>query len=108
VTLAVRILQARSAAAPSVDLAAPPAVVLLVGTLVASAVAGLATWRLTAPIRSAYRQGMLAAVSAFGTLLCSMIAVPIDHLFGRLGLLGLALAAFLGAVWLGRRLGRDT
>jgi hypothetical protein len=49
---------------------------------------------------------MLSLVSAFGTILVSLITIPADQAFGRPGLAGVALAAFAGCVWIGRGLGR--
>jgi hypothetical protein len=106
VVFAVRSLQRSAAPTPAVALGSAPAVALLGGTLVALVAAALATWRLLAPIRSPYRQGMLAMVAAFATLPASLVLLPIDRAFGRAGLAGTALLALAIAAALGRRLTR--
>lgn len=110
VSFTVRSLQlAAPAASPAeaVDLGSPAALVLLGGTGLALLAAALATWRLLAPIRSPYRQGMLAAVSAFGTMLVSLVTLPADRLFGRPGLAAVAALAFGLCLWIGRGFGRN-
>jgi len=58
---------------------------------------------LMAPIGSLYRRGALAMVSGFGTLVASLVTIPLDRGLGRPGLLLLALACAAGGLWLGRR-----
>jgi len=91
VALAVRTLQANRPAPAAIDLGGAPAVTLLAGTFVACLLAAVATWRVMAPARSPYRQGMLALVSFFASFVGSMIAWPIDRAWGRAGLLGLVI-----------------
>lgn len=104
-TFTVRTLQANAPPAESLDLAGPQALVLLLGTLAAMLAAAVTTWRLMAPARSPFRQGALAIVSAFATLVVSLVTMPIDRAFGRPGLLGLAVVALVlaGLGW--RRIG---
>jgi len=106
VNLAVRLMQSGSAPAGAIDLAAAPAVILLPGTFLACFAAAMITWRVMAPARNIYRQGMLAMVSFFGSFVVSLVAMPVDALFGRAGLAGLALLSLAGAVFIGRRIGR--
>jgi len=98
-TLLVRTIQASQPPAQSIELSSGPSIALLGGTFVALAAAAILTWRLLAPTKSPYRQGMLAVVAAFGTLLVSLLTMPIDRALGRPGLAGLA-ALSLGASWL--------
>jgi hypothetical protein len=102
----VRTLQRRTAPASEIDLGSAPAVVLLGGTLISLLAAAVAAWTLLEPIRSPYRQGMLALVSAFATLAVSMITIPVDQAFGPAGLLVIAAAAMTAMVLVGRRLVR--
>ena len=106
VSITVRSLQPAVAPEGGVDIASAPALVLLVGTGLALLAAAVSTWRLLAPIRSPYRQGMLALVSAFGTIVVSLVTIPADQAFGRAGLAVVALAAFAGCLWVGRGFGR--
>lgn len=57
------------------------------GTLAGVLLAGLVSWRLLAPVTSAYRRGGLAMVSAFATVVLMLVCTPIFELFGRNGLL---------------------
>ncbi len=99
VTLAVRTLQANRPASAAIDLGGAPALTLLGGTFLACLFAAIVTWKLMAPARSPYRQGMLAMVSFFASFVGSMVAWPIDRAWGRLGLVGLAaLAALVAAL----------
>lgn len=107
VSFTVRTLQQGQPAGGPVDLGSGPAVVLLGGTLAALLTAAIATWRLLAPIQSPYRQGMLAVVSAFGTLVVSLVTLPIDRALGRPGLAAAAVVAFAVAWGVGRTLGRS-
>ena len=107
VTLTVRTLQAGQTLPAQVDLGSAPAVILLAGTFGACFAAALATWRIMAPVRSPYRQGMLSMVSFFGSFLVSMVGWPVDRAFGRPGLLGVALAAAGVLALAGRKIGRE-
>lgn len=106
VSITVRSLPSGVTAEGGVDIASPPALVLLLGTGLALLAAAIATWRLLAPTRSPYRQGGLALVSAFGTMLVSLVTIPVDQALGRAGLAGVALLAFGGCLWIGRGFGR--
>lgn len=86
----VRSLQAGSAPTETPSLGSPAAVLLLGGTLAGIMAAATTTWRLLAPVGSTYRQGGLAMVTAFATLVVSLVAAPVDMAAGRWGLLGLA------------------
>lgn len=103
----VRTLQAGSPPPGALQLSSPPATALLAGTLIALLAAALATWRVLAPARSPYRQGILAMVSAFATVVVSLVTMPVDRAFGRTGLLVLAALAFGIAYWLYRRVARS-
>lgn len=86
------------------DLVSSPALVLLGGTLFASLAAALATWSVLTRLHNPFRQGMLAMVVAFGSLVLALVAMPVDRLVGRPGLLGLALIAGLASLLIHRRL----
>ena len=107
VTLVVRTIQSRTAPASSIDLGGAPAMVLLFGTLLACLAAAIAAWRIMAPIRNGYRQGMLAMVAAFGSFVVSIVTIPIDRAFGRPGLAVLIAVAIGLALVIGRRIGRQ-
>jgi hypothetical protein len=47
---------------------------------------------------------MLAMVTAFGSLVLALVAMPVDRLIGRPGLLGLALLAGLASLLIRRRI----
>ncbi|MGE0553887.1 MAG: hypothetical protein AB7R55_10705 [Gemmatimonadales bacterium] len=102
-TILVRTIQASQPPAQSIELSSGPSIALLGGTFVALTAAAVLTWRLLAPTRSPYRQGMLAMVAAFGTLLVSLLTMPIDRAFGRPGLAGLALVSLVASWRLIRR-----
>ena len=104
VTFVVRTLQANAPPDQKIDLGGGPAVFLLAGTLLSCFASALATWRLMAPAKNPYRQGMLAMVSFFASFVISILTIPVDRLGGRGGLAGLALAGFVAVVLLGRRL----
>jgi len=80
--------------------------VVLLGTLGAILAAGLATWKLLAPIRNPWRQAMLALIAGLGSFALSLVTLPIDRAFGRPGLLVLAGAAALACLLVFRRLHR--
>ena len=105
VGFAVRSLQVGQPPAPGTpDLVSTPAMVLLIGTLTSSLVAVAATWRCLAPLKNPFRQGMLSIVTAFGSLALALVAMPVDRLAGRPGLLLLALAAGATSYLINRRL----
>lgn len=95
---AVRSLQVGAPAATTPDLSSPAANLLLTGTVGGLLLAGIITWRWLTPVGSTYRQGGLSVVAAFATLVVSMLAMPVDGLLGRWGLLGLAVL-FAAAGW---------
>jgi hypothetical protein len=101
----VRTLQGAAPPATALDLSAPPAMALFLGTLVAIVSAAVVTWRILAPAQSPYRQGTLAMVSAFATIVVSLVTMPVDRALGPFGLLGLAAVALALAVFLHRRYG---
>jgi hypothetical protein len=107
---AVRSLQAGAPPSDTPDLSSPAAILLLIGTPVGMLAAAVLTWRALAPVGSTYRQGGLAMVSAFATLVVSLLAAPLDMAFGRVGLLGLLGACGLLAWLFWRRVerARDT
>lgn len=108
VTFVVRTLQANAPNNAKIDLGGGPAVILLAGTLLACFASALATWRIMAPAKNPYRQGMLAMVSFFASFVVSVLTIPVDHLAGRPGLAGLGLAGFAATVLIGRRLAAGT
>jgi hypothetical protein len=91
---------------PPVDpptLTSGPALVLLLGTFGGILLAGWVTWRRLAPIGNPWRQTMLGIIAGLGSLVVSLITIPIDRGLGRPGLLGLAILATLGSGWLAWR-----
>ena len=84
-----------------------PFYVLVGGTLLGVGVAGLITWMLLAPVRSTYRRGGLSVVSAFATAAGMLVAMPINQLAGRTGLLVLVVFSGLVALLLSRRLSSE-
>ena len=105
VTWTVRGLQGGGATQPP-SLTSTPALVLLLGTLGGIAAAGAATWIRLRPIGNPWRQAMLALIAGLGSFVVSLLTIPLDRRFGRPGLLGLALAAGLLCLLIGRRLSR--
>jgi len=81
-----------------------PFYVLVGGTMLGVAAAGLINWMLLAPVRSTYRRGGLSLVSAFATAAGMLVAMPINQLAGRSGLVGLVVVSGLVALLLSRRL----
>ncbi len=76
-----------------------PFTVLIAGTMAGIGAAALATWTVLAPVRSIYRRGTLSMVSGFATAAAMLVAMPLNHAFGRSGLV--ALVAVCGLiVWL--------
>jgi hypothetical protein len=108
VGLVVRTLQANRPPATGIDLGEGPAVVLLAGTVVACLGAAIATWRLMAPVRSTYRQGMFAMVAFFASFMGSVTSMLADRALGRAGLVALAALALAFGLWLARRLTRGS
>ena len=104
VAFAVATLRAQGALEPKIDLSAPPAVVLLWGTLFACFASAVATWRWLAPIRNGYRQGALAMVSFFAGFVVTLLMVPVNEFGGRVALGLIALAAFIAAGLIARRI----
>lgn len=91
---------------PRVDppsLSSAPALVLLIGTFGGILLAGLTTWRRLAPIGNPWRQTMLGVIAGLGSLVVSLVTIPIDRGLGRSGLLGLAVLAAAGCGWLAWR-----
>ena len=81
-----------------------PYYVLVGGTLTGIIAAGVTMWGLLAPVRSTYRRGALSVVAAFATAAGMLVAMPVNHLLGRSGLLGLVVVCGLGALLLSRLL----
>ncbi|HUL70371.1 MAG TPA: hypothetical protein VLT17_09090 [Gemmatimonadales bacterium] len=98
----VRTLQL-SSPPESPQLGSAPGVLLVAGTFGGLFMGGAVAFRLMAPIGSLYRRGALAMVSGFGTLVVSLVTIPLDRALGRTGLLFQALACALGCLWLARR-----
>ena len=105
VTWAVRTLQAGSPAPAAPSLGSGPALVLLLGTAAGVVGAGVATWTILAPIKNPWRQAMLSIITGLGSFALSIVTLPIDHAFGRSGLLALAALSGVGCLLIGRRLG---
>jgi hypothetical protein len=99
----VRTIQWLQPAAPP-ELATPAGALLVGGTVAAAGAAAVVTWTLLGPIGNPWRQGMFALLAAFGSFALSLVAIPVDRHFGRLGLVLLALVAGVIAWRLARRL----
>jgi hypothetical protein len=80
-----------------------PLYLLAAGTLGGIVVAGVVTWRLLAPVDSAYRRGGFALVSAFATVPLMQIYRPLHQALGRPALLGGAALMAALALLLARR-----
>lgn len=100
---AVRSILIGAAPATTPDLSSPAANLLLLGTFGGILLAAIVTWRILAPVGSTYRQGGLSMVSGFATFVVSMVALPVDVLVGRWGLLGLAAVFGFLASWFAGR-----
>lgn len=81
-----------------------PFYVLVGGTLSGIAAASMVTWTLLAPVRSTYRRGGLSIVSGFATAAGMLVAMPVNQLAGRAGLVALVVACGVAALLLSRRL----
>ncbi len=103
----VRTLQVGVPAASTPDLDSPAAFTLLLGAVAGVMLAAIVTWTLLSPIRSTYRQGGLAIVAGFATVvLVTVVSFPLDGALGRWGLLGAAVVAGLLARRLATAAGR--
>ncbi len=89
------------------DLNSATANILLYGTPTALFVAGVTTYSILRPIGSSYRQGGLAMVAAFASLVVSLVTMPLDRLAGRWGLALFALACGVLTYRLVRRAARQ-
>ena len=99
---AVRSLLVGAPASDTPNLDSMAANVLLIGTAGGILFAAVVTWRLLHPVGSTYRQGGLSIVAGFATLVVSLVAVPVNIVAGRWGLLILAAVAMLLAARLRR------
>lgn len=81
---------------------------LLYGTVTVPFLAGIATFVALRPIGSAYRQGGLGMVAAFGSMLAAFLTtIPAERLAGPAGLLVILLLAALAAWRLLARIARQ-
>jgi len=85
----LRTIQAATPAADTLDLGSAPAAVLFGGTVGGMVAAAVGTWHALRPVASTWRQGGLAMVAAFASLVVSVLAVPVDTWLGRWGVFGL-------------------
>jgi hypothetical protein len=105
VTLGVDVLKSGAALSDKPSLGSAHALVLLLGTPAAMALAGRATWALLAPIRNPWRQAMLSIVVGLGSFVLSFfLLVWLHGSFGREGILGLIGVAALVCFLIGRRI----
>ena len=91
----VRTLQRGQPPSNALDFSSGPAIMLLAGLLISCFAAGLTCWFLLAPVRNAYRQGMLAMIAFFGSFVLASVGMPLDQILGRNGLFVGAAAALL-------------
>ncbi|GEM_PF-966539 len=104
----VRQLQTGMPASDSPNFESAATNLLLYGTVTVPFLAGLATFLSLRPIASAYRQGGLGMVAAFGSMLVAFLTtIPAEGLAGPAGLLILALLAALAARALLHRMARQ-
>ncbi|MEP6571223.1 MAG: hypothetical protein ABJD11_00955 [Gemmatimonadota bacterium] len=90
ITGSLWIVRTMQASSPVTGTPAPfglTGVLVLSGTLIGVVAGGVAAWILMAPIESLYRRGGLSIVTGFGTLLVSIVNMPLDHYLGRTALL---------------------
>ena len=105
VTFGVDVLKSGAPLSDKPSLGAPHALMLLLGTPAAMALAGFATWTLLAPIRNPWRQAMLALVVGLGSFVLSALLIwPLHASFGRGGILGLIGVAATVCLVIGRRI----
>jgi hypothetical protein len=76
---------------------------LVGGTLAGLFVAALTSWRLLAPVGSAYRRGALSIVCSFATVLLMLVCIPVHQALGRVGLLSLLVLSCVTAAILAHR-----
>lgn len=82
------------------------ATLLFLGLVGGPLLAGVTAWVLLAPIGNPYRRGMLGTVSAFATFIVMVLAMPLNALLGRPGLLAFIAVSGLLIALLGRRVAR--
>jgi hypothetical protein len=99
----VRTLQLGAAPSAIPDPGGREGTILLGGTMLGVVIGGGSTWTLLAPLQSMYRRGGLSMVAGFAAFAVSLLSMPVYAAFDRTGLLGLAGATALGALWFGRR-----
>lgn len=105
VTFGVDTLKSGAPLTDKPSLSSAHALMLLLGTPAAIALAGLATWRLLAPIRNPWRQTMLALVAGLGSFVLSVVLIwPLHSSFGRGGILALVGVAATVCLLIGRRI----
>jgi hypothetical protein len=105
VTFGVDVLKSGAPLSDKPSLGSPHALMLLLGTPAAMALAGFATWTLLAPIRNPWRQVMLALVVGLGSFVLSALLIwPLHGSFGRGGILGLIGVAATVCLLIGRRI----
>lgn len=105
VTFGVDALKSGAPLTDKPSLGSAHALLLLLGTPAAMAMAGLATWRLLAPIRNPWRQAMLAMIVGLGSFVLSALLIwPLHGSFGRGGILGLVGAAAVVCLLIGKRI----
>lgn len=105
VTFGVDTLKSGAPLTDKPSLGSAHALVLLLGTPAAMALAGLATWMLLAPIRNPWRQAMLALVAGLGSFVLSVVLIwPLHSSFGRGGILALVAVAAMVCLLIGKRI----
>jgi hypothetical protein len=105
VTFGVDTLKSAAPLTDKPSLGSAHALVLLLGTPAAIALAGLATWRLLASIRNPWRQAMLALVVGLGSFVLSVVLIwPLHSSFGRSGILALVGVAGMICLLIAKRI----
>lgn len=102
----LRTVQAGLPASDTLDLGSTPALLLFGGTVGGMLAAAAGTWRALRPLDSTWRQGGLAMIASFASLVVSLLAIPADAWLGHRGVLALALVGAALAWWLSRVVAR--
>lgn len=103
----LRTVQAGLPASDTLELGSTPALLLFGGTVGGMLAAATGTWRALRPLESTWRQGGLAMIASFASLVVSLLAIPADAWLGDRGVLALALIGAGLTWWLSRAVARS-
>lgn len=99
---AMLVLRTLQANAPEADGEGTGAAVVLAGLVVGLSLAVAFGWMRSRAIDDLWRRGVISALCVFGASLLSLVAVPVDLLLGRPGLLAYAMLLLVAATIAGR------